>query len=46
MLWSGDIGCFWLYGDGVMRNHALAAGFSGHDLPRMMHMCGLDEGYV
>jgi hypothetical protein len=23
MLWSGDIGCFWLYGNGVMRNPTL-----------------------
>jgi hypothetical protein len=22
MLWSGDIGCFWLYGNRVMRNPA------------------------
>jgi hypothetical protein len=24
----------------------LTAGFSGHDPHRMMHMCGLDEGFV
>jgi hypothetical protein len=23
MLWSGDIGCFWLYGDGVMRKSCI-----------------------
>src|SRR5215207_84548 len=26
MLWSWDIGCFWLYGNGVMRNPALGLG--------------------
>jgi hypothetical protein len=32
MLWSGDIGCFWLYGSGVMRNPAL--GLRRISLPR------------
>ena len=32
MLWSGDIGSFWPYGDGVMRN--LASGFPRLYLPR------------
>jgi hypothetical protein len=32
MLWSGDIGCFWLYGSGVMRNPTL--GLRRISLPR------------
>jgi hypothetical protein len=32
MLWSGDICCFWLYGNGVMRNPAL--GLRSINLPR------------